>query len=194
MPNRVMVLSLVLTLTACSSGPKNFLNDNDKLRRENLDLKRQVDDLNAALQRRVDEVATLEQQLADNGDTNARAPRLTTVKLGRYSGVVDTDGYGAPDLFRLFVVTLDQDGRFLPIRAEAVVRVVELPVEGEPRLIVRQEFSPVQVKDNYRSGFTGTHYRLEVALPADTPPDFTVRVTLVESDGLQVSAEGAFTR
>lgn len=172
----LLLLMLMAALTAgCRTPRGGFLNENDELRRRNLLLQRQVDELEAALQRRMQQVRALESRLqrapaADVEGAEAGAadiPVLSEVKFGRYSGPVDSDDDGRIDAVRLYVQTRDQKGRFLPTAATATAQVVLIESDSEPRVLGRGRWTIAQFEAAYRSGLMGTHYTLE--LPLDDP-------------------------
>jgi len=111
-------------------------------------------------------------------------PTLSQIKLGGYSGVIDTNDDGRDDTVRLYVTTLDQEGRLLPVVAKATVQVVNIPQEGEPQRLASRSYSSKQFNDAYRSSFTGDHYTLETELPDSLPQkleDVTVKVTVTHA-------------
>lgn len=161
-----------LASVACHSGPRNFLNENDNLRRQNLELREKVDGLQKQIDLRVAEIDTLN---AQHGSATRPAlggtdvPRVVKLDLDRYTGAIDTNGDGADDTLRIYLKTLDQHGRFLPAAGRAVVQVVAISPGTPPALIAEKTFEPREFDAAYRSGLTGTHFTLEVPLPAKPP-------------------------
>lgn len=181
----------------CSSGPKNFLNDNDRLRRENLELARKVESLKTALERRGQQVQTLESKLGrPTGDTNADVPVLSAIKLGRYSGPIDTNADGQVDTLRLYVQTHDAQGRFLVTAATAQVQVVVLAADESPRVLADHAFTSAEFDAAYRSGFMGTHYTLDVPITKAelaAAPTVTALVKLTDGDsGIAIDTQRTF--
>ncbi len=142
-----------------------------ELRQENRELAEQVARLERDIALRVAEIDALEQQLSQGAalepGERGKLPRFVAVRLDRYSGFLDTDGDGVDDTLRLYVHTLDQEGRFMPIAARAAVQVVSLEPGAAPRVLLERTFEPGEFEASYRSGFMGTHYTLEMALPGD---------------------------
>lgn len=166
---------LLFAVVAGCGRSGDFLNENDRLRSENLILTRQVEELESALQSRSAQVQTLEKQLghvaAVSGVSPEDLPRVVEVRLGRLSGAVDRDKDGIDDTVRLYVLTLDQRGRFMPAIGPASVQLVVL-TPGEPPVVVNEkDYTPKQFEKAYRSGFTGSHYSLEIELGAGMPHD-----------------------
>lgn len=158
----------MVTIHGCSSGPRNFENDNDKLRRQVIDLTEQ----NAALS---DRVAGLEARLqAEQTRRNAKLPdgfvepKMSRLRIHKYSGGVDTDGDGSDDAVRIYLQTLDDRGRFVQTIATADITVSAAP-PGKPAVtLATKSFTPKEIDAAYRAGLTGTHYTLVV--PLDTAP------------------------
>ncbi len=157
-----------------------------ELREENRELRREVEQLQANIERRLEHIEALEQQLAQTGGTSsaeqlARQPRFTSVRFDRYSGFLDTNRDGVDDTLRLYVLTLDQEGRFLPVSATAVVQVAAVRPGQEPVVLLERTFDVDAFAAAYRTGFLGTHYTLELSLAeAKLPADLDSAVVSVE--------------
>lgn len=172
-----------LGLPAC--GPRNFENVNDALRAERLELRREIERLKEQIELREDQLAAARQQLDEPTYPveGARPPRLATLGFGRYTSAVDTDGDGRDDLVRVYLKTLDDRGRFLPVAGRATLQVVNIRAGEEPLVLAERTYEPAEFDEAYRSGFTGTHYTLEAPLPPDLPGDIedaVAKVTLIE--------------
>lgn len=176
---RLSMVCLLLGLTACSAPPRNFVNDNDRLREENLLLRRQVDTLEKNVAERLAEISAMEQRLASDGQgiERARIPALTSIRFGRYTSAIDTDADGRDDTVRVYLLTLDQESRFLPVAARAVLTLTAITPDATAAVIATRTFEPADFDSAYRSGFTGTHYTLDLPLPDALPADLT-RLTL----------------
>jgi hypothetical protein len=186
MPLVALTCAIVCVMAVgCQRPSRAFLNENDRLRRENLLLAERVGELEAALERRVRQVRAMESRRqgppaaelagvdtegADSEGVDAAAdiPMLSELRLGRYSGPVDSNDDGRIDAVRLYVQTRDQKGRFLPTAATAAGQVVLMQPDREPRVLGRARWTLAQFEAAYRSGFLGTHYRLDLPL---TDPD-----------------------
>lgn len=181
-----------LLLVGC--GPRNFQNANDELRAQRLELRQRVATLEEDLQQRLGEIEALRAQVEGPSAQlpGARPPVFAAVKLGRYTGPVDVDGEGGDDLIRLYVKTLDQQGRMLPVAARAVVQAVHLRPDAEPVLYAERTWEPDAFDAAYRTGFTGTHYTLELPLDDDAPDELTVKITVTSAAGVTHSAQQAF--
>lgn len=184
---------LVICVSLCSAGValgltgcrKSFKNVNDDLRAERLELQRKVAELEGQLELRT---AELEAQRQKNEGEATPLPGVeplhpVKLKMDRYSAALDTDGDGSDDTVRVYVQPLDAKGRFLPVPAKATVQLVRIEKGQDPQTLVEKTFEPDEFDAAYRSGFTGTHYTLELPLPADLPgnvKEATVKVTLTE--------------
>lgn len=177
-------------------GPRDFINENDRLRRENMELRETVAELR---QRTADLERSLETERA-RGDSpladlpaSVQPPTVTRIEVGRFSGGIDTDGDGADDAVRLYLNTLDARGRFVPVVGEVRVSIVAVPPGEEARTLATVEHGPEQLQQAYRSGFAGTHYTLIAPVDEPVPEDLNtvlVRVRLTDLlTGAQHNAE-----
>jgi len=195
-----LLLVAAFATVGCQRGPRNFENENDRLRAEVMKLQRQRDELQSTLDRRLGELQSLRQQLDRTAATQpmpgAEPPTLVSLQMGQYSGGVDTDDDGVDDLIRIYLRPLDQKGRLLPVAGRAHVKVVAIPDTGDPRLLAEQNYDPQSFENAWRSGFTGEHYTLQLPLPADLPADIqqvTVRVTFTQArTGIELDTQQPF--
>ncbi|MAE65087.1 MAG: hypothetical protein CMJ18_12525 [Phycisphaeraceae bacterium] len=185
-------------LTACG-GPRNFLNENDRLRRQNLELNEQIEKLQAQIESRIQEIDALQAQQEQGGAAaridGADPPRLSRLRFGRYSGPVDSDGDGQHDQVRIYLHTLDQHGRFVPVSGRAVVRANIATANAAPGTIASRAWEPPEFDQSYRSGITGTHYTLELDLPAGAAGVERIQLYVALHDaatGLRHAAEKSF--
>ncbi len=168
-------------ISGCSGGGRSYINENDRLRSENLKLTRTVEKLEKKLEHRESHVHVLEQQLAGPvsvvGVGPADLPRVVEIKLGRLSGALDTDGNGVDDTVRLYVRLEDQRGRFLPAVGQGAVQVVAIQPGHEPMIVAQRSYTAHEWDRAYRSGLTGSHFTLEVGFENE-PPRAVDRVTV----------------
>ncbi len=194
------VVSLPMVLVGCHVGPRNFENENDRLRAEVQKLQQEKAELQQKLDLRLGELETLRHQQASGSATQpmpgAEPPTLAKLQFGRYSGGVDNDDNGVDDLIRVYLRPLDQQGRLLPVAGRATVQVVAIPDEGEPHMLAERTYSAKQFNDAWRSGFTGQHYTLEVKLPSNLPENLeqvTVKVSFTQAQtGAHLSEQKPF--
>ncbi len=186
-----------IVAAGCQGGRGNYLNENDKLRSEVLNLKRTVEKLEKNLTMRVAQIETLEQRLDRSADTTNGAPSdipsAVSVEFDRLSGSVDTDGDGTTDVLRLYVKTLDQHGRFLPAAGPAEAQVVSIRPGQSPQVLVNQSWTAQEFTEAYRTGATGTHFTLELSLPshvAEAVDQATVKLSFTDAlTGVQLSCQ-----
>ncbi len=152
----VIMISL---LNACGGSSNRISKENDKLRRNNLQLDREVQKLRQIVKEQADQLAS-----SDGPLVGAIAHRIA---LDRYSGGIDTNNDGHDDLIRLYVRTFDAQDRFVPTTGLATVQVASLTAESSVKLVAQKQYNSSQWNKAYRSGLTGTHYTLEIALPAE---------------------------
>ena len=170
-----------VSLTAC--GPKNYTNENDKLRAERMTLQQQIDELQSKLALREGELRATREQLGDPLPPveGIEPPRLAGIVLGLYSGPIDQDGDSKYDALRVYVRPVDQHSRQITAKGTARVRLISTPADGEPVTILDQSHAPDAFHAAYRSGVTGTHYTLKAELPDDRPTSATLHVSLTDA-------------
>lgn len=167
-------LALLAALPACS-GPKNFHNENDDLRRRVLELTTE----NTALRSERDELALKLQEadrvrLSGSGDLAADAaaalPRCIEIEIGALSGPVRPRGSTLYDAVDVYVRPLDGRQRFVQAVGRLIVRADLLPAPGDsaaPTELARADLGPSELREAYRSGITGTHYSIRMPI---SPP------------------------
>ena len=181
---RVGFLLTVGLLAACSPGPRNFENENDRLRRRVLQLEKANDELTTKARRL--ETALAAEQGEDRPDAlpdDVPLPRPAGLEIGRFSGGVDTDDDGVDDAVRLYLRPVDPRGRFVQVVGRARISVVRIPPGGEAVTVGRCEIDPGSLDAAYRSGIAGTHYTLVCPVTGDVPDhaiELTVKVGLTD--------------
>ncbi len=181
-------LLAALSLTACSSpvvgGKKGFHTANDDLRlrvltleNENAILKLQRDELTAKL---------AEEQRVREGlvtaDVLAAIPRCVGVELDSFSGFDPADPKLPVKGFILYLAPYDGQRRFVQIVGTVHAEVLELADTAgvqQPRTIAAATLTPGQLRDAYRSGFTGTHYEISLGTKGDLDADLRSRPLLL---------------
>ena len=191
-------LGVGLGLTGCGPSESTLSKENDQLRRTNLQLQREVDDLNRRIEGRLAqlEAAQGQGQAEDRAIPGADVPVLTSISFGAFSGPSDSDNDGYDDTLRIYLVTEDQLGRFIPVAGTASLQTA-LVVEGStPTLLSEKVYTPQQLESAFRSGFVGTHYTLQVPLDAQRVPPrqpITVQVTLHDAGtGAKFTCQNAY--
>ena len=175
-----------MALGGCQS-PRNYINENDKLRRENLHLSTQVKKLENAVQLGQAQARALEAR-ADRGQAvpgveQSDIPQVVAIEFSRLSGAVDTHGDGRDDVIRVYVRSVDHLGRFLPAIGPAVIQAVAILPDRQPEILAQRKLSPKEFEASYRTGLTGTHFTLELPLPVSWPGEIEqVTVKLMFTD------------
>lgn len=166
---RTFALILLLCFSAACgrSTPGPVSRENDRLRRENLELSRQVESLRTAIERRDAELLEIERSQGRGTTVQGAQPlRLTGLEFSRYSGPIDTDGDGVDDIVRIYLKPLDQHDRVMSVAGEARLQLAV--IDGpDARVVAEKRYAPADFDAAFRSGFTGTHFTLEVDLPAN---------------------------
>ncbi|MEM1165068.1 MAG: hypothetical protein AAGI30_02125 [Planctomycetota bacterium] len=172
-------------------GTRNFENENDRLRREVVEAGQTIAMLEGRLAEAESALSALGSTKAGMVDPRA-VPRV--VRLDVLTAVEHADSTA-------FVIarvrTLDGRGRFVQAVGDLTVRVIALPpTEGEPPVVLGERtLSPFDVRDAYRSSFTGTHYRVEI--PTTGPLKNQTNVCVVQyvdgRTGAVVTVQDALT-
>jgi outer membrane murein-binding lipoprotein Lpp len=187
-----VVLCLVAAMSACQSGPRNFENENDRLREEVIDLNTRVDQLETENQGLKTQLATAQNQDGANASPLPEGlvpPACVRIEMTKLSGGVDTDKDGLDDTLRVYLKTLDARDRFVQTLGVVDATVVAI-TPGEPaKTLAAMRIDPLEFDKAYRSGFTSTHYTLTLKLDTPAPKtasELTVRLKLTD---LQTGAE-----
>lgn len=169
------LLTLAAFLPACSSA--RIARENDRLREENQSLKTQVDTLtatNAELSAKLKELAEKPAAPMD-ADALAALPRVASIEIANLTGFYPGDREKPATSIHIYLRPLDGRQRFTQavgtIAAEAFLFTDTVGIEEQsgatPRAQLSRRLSPIDVREAYRSGLTGTHY--EIDLPLDKP-------------------------
>lgn len=187
---RVFTLLLLISLVVgagCQRGPRNFANENDRLRRVNAELRDEVQRLSTRVETLQEEVQRYRRAEQAELPEGVEPPQFRRVEIGGYSGGVSVGGGVGGDgdnAVRLYLRTLDAEGRFVPTAARAEVTLAVIPAGREAQTVATATFGAEQFNQAYRSGFTGTHYTLIVPVdPARVPAgteQLTARVTVTD--------------
>lgn len=174
-------------LAGCRAGGQS---SGDVLRQQNLELQKQVDQL----QKDASELRAKLAELVGGKDASDASkskevaeatPRVASIEIDFLSG--PTTDSGAParsDRQRtvaVYIKPMDGRGRFLQATGTLQVevsRLTTLPPLGEvskpdspAKLLSSKTLTPLELRDAYRSGFTGTYYVVDLNVPdADLAP------------------------
>ncbi len=182
----VLALSLPSFLTACaptrvggSKSPDTVLNQQ---REELYQLRREVETLEEKLDLQLAQLKAYEARLQGeprvDGVDASDLPQAVKVVFKSQSGPIDTDNDRAPDQVVLYIQTVDQAGRFIPVAGVATAQLTVTAAGGAPTELASRTWQPKPFARTYRSGITGTHYTLELDLP-DKLPDGAAEATAV---------------
>lgn len=188
-PPRLLLVAMGL-LAGCTFGGdgRDFRNENDRLRRRNLELQEKVEALETRLRGQQAEIERLRHTLRGPAPTvegvqAGDVPRMSRIELGRMSGLAGADRAGPAEELRLYLRPIDQAGRFIPVAGRALVQLITLPEQAPPREIARRAYGPGELDEAYRSGLAGTHYTLKVPLEELDLPGESLTVKLTLTDG-----------
>ena len=105
-------------------------------------------------------------------------PTCVRIELDSYTGPLDTDRDGRPDAVRLYMVSLDAQGRFVPTVGTLKVTLTTARPGAEAVTLATQTYEPKVYNAAYRSGITGAHYTVTLPIPLDKVPEGTQTLTL----------------
>lgn len=188
---RALFALALAALPACKS---NLEGVNDRLRGENLDLRKQVEGL-AARERELTAKlaeANLARQAALDPQVLEAIPRVAGVEIDSLSGFLPGDVSKPVRSVGVFIVPRDGRQRFVPAVGTLSVEARHMPAlspgeSGHPEqeFTLHADLTPVQLRDAYRSGITGTHYAVEMPLESPLAPrDGTLLLRVTFADAL----------
>lgn len=185
---RRMLCCLLVALAAMPAGCAGgrVAKENDRLRAQAVELKKQLDELslrNAELRAELWRVSAAADSLPQ--EIRANTPHVAQITIGRYSHACDEDGDGRADTLVLYLKPVDGLGRPLQMVGHLSVHAATLPPEADAVTVGRVALSPGEVRDAYRSSFAGAHYTVTVpiSLPAQTEEGACI-VSVEYLDGL----------
>jgi len=177
--SRCMCLgAVVVVLAGCRTGGET---SGDVLRKQNLELQNQV----AQLQKDASELRAKLSELVGAGNSGKSpevaeaTPRVASVEIDFLSGpTADSSMPPQSDRNRtvaVYIKPLDGRGRFIQATGKLTVEVSRLTslvqndqaaADAPARLLAGRTLEPLQLRDAYRAGFTGTYYAVEIPVPA----------------------------
>ncbi len=178
-------------------GKKNFLNENDRLRRAALKQDAEITVLRAQVGELESKLIELGEQSSDRLDPEIleALPRVAGVRIGRLSGLRDADSIPGWDVLDVYISPYDGRNRFVQVTGRLIVEARLLPgleeaVQADPggpggQILGRVGLSPTEVREAYRADLIGQRYSVQVSLPTPNEPlsgDVLVRVEFL--DGL----------
>lgn len=169
---RAAIAAALACALLAGCGPRNFENENDRLRRKALDLQKQLETARGEAAELAAKLAESERARSGAIDAEAAAalPRAVRLDLESLSGPLDKDGVPGPEAADVYLQPKDARGRFVPVAGRLVVEVFDVPPaseNAEPRRLGRIELSPGELRDAYRSSLLTLNYSVRV--PFDRP-------------------------
>jgi hypothetical protein len=177
---------LTSALLTCGCGQRRFTNENDALRVKVLELETELAALkqrNAELEAELAAAAAADRALP--AEITANIPHVAGIAISRLSHLRDADEDGTPDTLVVYVNPTDGLGRFVQLVGRLSLHAALLPMDEQPRTIVRVALTPDEVRAAYRSAITGTHYTIEapISLPEDADAFAECDVRVAYEDG-----------
>lgn len=172
----LLLASVLPTLSACGTatigGSKGLSKANDDLRTRVAELEVQNRRLESSLEEANAKLAS-EQRVREGlvpADVLAALPQCAGIELGSLSGRFPADESAPPQRVVIYVEPFDGRRRFIQAVGTIRVEVLELSptaAADAPRTLAAAALTPLEVREAYRSSFTGTHYTIEIPLDAD---------------------------
>lgn len=167
-----MALGACAVIASCRSGPKNFDNENDELRRKLTDAEARIASLEAERSELAAKLAELTRTFEGAGgepgaDVIASMPRCAGISIGRLSGLADADDNGVFERVDLYVRPYDGRQRFIQIAGRMKVSATLVPAPGSaaaPRTLGTAVLLPYDLREAYRSSPMGTHYTATIMI------------------------------
>lgn len=192
---RLMTPTFALAMISLSGCGSSLTSDEaDALRRKVLDLEK----MNLQMSLRTTELeAELKRQSAEFGELSLEirenTPRVARLTIGRLSHARDDDDDGRSETLLIYVDPEDGFGRFVQLVGTLTVHAAILPADRDAITIGRFTLKPGPLRAAYRSGFSGTHYTIELPIqlsPENSGQTCLVRVIFEDGHtGLEHSAE-----
>lgn len=160
--------------------------------RENERLRAQVRSLQGEVRTLASERDELLAKLSDkftspNAIAAAKAlPLAVSIELDSLSGLTPPGSDSPATGVTVYVVPRDGFGRFVQVVGSLRLEVFRRAADGSTRPIGSATLGPDDLRQRYRSGFTGTHYTLDLPLsesvPRPIPPGSGIQIKATLSD------------
>jgi hypothetical protein len=195
-PSVIITATMAACLASATFGCRGPSRANIELRKQNAELRGQVEQLQHSLDTARADLAALEARSTTVPSLpQARLDELFTTHgllIGRLTHGADLDPKSPGDEgVRLYVVPLDDGGDLLKAAGSFVVRLIDPAAAPDELLVGEWEFSPAQANATWVSHLTTYCYVLPCPWPkAPKNKDLIVRVTFIDSlTGRSYSAE-----
>ncbi len=175
-PARVLAFGVLLCAmgvgASCRSGPKDFDNENDELRRRLTEAEGRIATLEAERNELAAKVGELSKTFEGAGgdpaaDVVASLPRCAGLTIGRLSGPVDSNDDGYWDRVDIYIRPFDGRQRFVQIAGRMTASATLVPPPGSaeaPVTLGTAVLHPIDLRESYRSSPLGTHYTVEIPI------------------------------
>ena len=178
-----LLVPIALLLPACRvGGVRSVEAENDRLRQEVLDKDKKQRELEGEIAELKVKLAEANQAQAQHPDEVLQAlPRVTSLEVSSLSGFGPNDVNAPATAVAVWFETQDGRGRFVQAVGTVTISAFVLAAKvgddpsQDPQRIASLTLSPAQLRDAYRSSFTGTHYTAEMKLdqPVERGPGRT---------------------
>ncbi|MBI1190430.1 MAG: hypothetical protein GC200_07110 [Tepidisphaera sp.] len=187
-PARLALLACLPLLSGCTLGGSTSASaENDRLRREAIDLKDQIAKLKGETDELKAKLAAASKAEGMKPDVIEALPVVTHIEIGGFSGLIPP--MGAASGVRVEFYPKDGRDRFVQCVGAVKIEALLLPAEvgqGEPKRLGAISLDPPALRDAYRAGMLGTYYEAVVPIPpdmADAARESSILVRLEFIDG-----------
>ncbi len=107
---------------------------------------------------------------------------VKTIRLGRFTGGVDTDKKTGDDAIKVFLKPIDQQGHVIKAAGEVKIQLFDLAAEPADNLIAQYNWDAEGISKQWYSGFGVSHYSFICPWKSTAPQhdEITVRVEFTE--------------
>jgi len=191
----LLVIASMLPLAACSvGGSRSASSENDRLRREVLDLNSRIQ----SLEREREELRVKAAGLVAHPSGPLAPEALEALPLCTSISISSLSGLRAVDSGKTLAFMFEpRDGkdRFTQVVGSATFSAAFLPASGnsEAAPVQTARLSPRELRDAYRSGITGTYYEVLIPVPpghTSSGGSISLRIDLADAvTGRTITAE-----
>jgi len=174
---RTLLIAAAVVAAGCGGG-KNYLNENDDLRRKVMDLTEANAELEAKATGLEKQLQVEQKRQGIDLPEGLTRPACVGIELDAYTGPYDKDRDGKAEGIRVYLETHDAQGRHAPVVARISATVIAAEPGKDAVTVATQTFDMKQVNAAYRFGFTGVHYTLFVPVDASKINPDTTSLTL----------------
>ena len=182
-PAAMLLIGLCLPLGGCPLVAKDQL---DRLQQD-LEAERQesgrLEERNEGLQKEIIAQRKQIDSLLSLGPKRLETIfHVASIRIGRYTGGIDSDGKEGHDGIKVYLKPIDQDGSTLKAAGDVTIQLYDLSADPKENLIGQYEWKAADISKKWSSGFMTYHYSFLCEWKSRPPRhgDVTVRAEFVD--------------